>query len=79
MKNLKKDMVNILLISGISINYFLGGIQVKAKSNYKAYTQDDVNYRREPNLNLKTANGDDNIIAHIGIHHSIFLKFLTFI
>lgn len=65
MKNLKKDMVNILLISGISINYFLGGIQVKAKSNYKAYTQDDVNYRREPNLNLKTANGDDNIIAHI--------------
>ncbi len=58
-------MVNVLLISSICINYFLGGINVNAKSNYKAYTQDDVNYRREPNLNVKTASGDDNIIAHI--------------
>lgn len=65
MKNWKRDVVNILLISGISINYFLGGINVNAKSNYKAYTNDDVNYRREPNLNATTASGDENIIAHL--------------
>ena len=55
-----------ILIIGILTNYFFCDIRrVSAKTNYKAYTTTDVNFRREPNTNDNTSDGNINIITSI--------------
>ena len=60
-----KFISGILIIS-ILTNYFFCNIkQVNAKTDYKAYTTTDVNFRREPNTNDNTSDGNINIITSI--------------
>lgn len=65
-KNKVGKVISSILVVGIITNYFLGGLsRVDAKTNYKAYTTGDVNFRREPNTNNNTADGNLNIITSI--------------
>lgn len=65
-KNKMGKVISSILVVGIITNYFLGGLsRVDAKTNYKAYTTGDVNFRREPNTNNNTADGNLNIITSI--------------
>ena len=62
-------VVRGILIVGILTNYFGGGLsRVSAKTNYKAYTTGDVNFRREPNTNANTVDGNINIINNCFYH-----------
>ena len=46
-KNKMGKVISSILVVGIITNYFLGGLsRVDAKTNYKAYTTGDVNFRR---------------------------------
>ncbi|MDY5874242.1 MAG: dockerin type I domain-containing protein [Bacilli bacterium] len=65
-KNKVGKVISSILVVGIITNYFLGGLsRVDAKTNYKAYTTGDVNFRREPNTNANTVDGNINIIMSI--------------
>ena len=65
-KNKMGKFISGILIIGILTNYFFCDIRrVSAKTNYKAYTTTDVNFRREPNTNDNTSDGNINIITSI--------------
>ncbi len=65
-ENKIRKVVSGVLIVGILTNYFFYGIKrVDAKTNYKAYTTGDVNFRHEPNTNDYTTDGNINIIKSI--------------
>ena len=71
-KNKMRKVVSGILVVGILTNYFLGGLsRVDAKTNYKAYTTGDVNFRREPNTNDNTADGNINIITSIDANSTV--------
>ena len=71
-KNKMGKVVSGILVVGILTNYFLGGLsRVDAKTNYKAYTTGDVNFRREPNTNDNTADGNINIITSIDANSTV--------
>lgn len=71
-KNKIGKVVSGILVVGILTNYFLGGLsRVDAKTNYKAYTTGDVNFRREPNTNDNTADGNINIITSIDANSTV--------
>ena len=71
-KNKMGKLVSGILVVGILTNYFLGGLsRVDAKTNYKAYTTGDVNFRREPNTNDNTADGNINIITSIDANSTV--------
>ena len=65
-KNKMRKVVSVVLLLAIIINYFAFGLKkVSAKTNYKAYTTGDVNFRREPNIKDMTSDGNFNIITSI--------------